>query len=353
MGYVRAKQQANQLLIAKEHRRKTLQNITQDVYSAYYRALATQRRTADVERLLGRAEKALADAHTIEEKGLAPPVQILLYQRGLIEILQQMRSRRNELQSAYQELAALMNLKPGTQYSLADGTPSVVPPLPEDVDHLSEVALRYRSELREEDYRDKISQLEAKRILLSILPSIQIETGIHGDSNKYLYNNRWWESQANISFNLFRVFSVPASERQMAVQSEVDRARRMAMAMSIVTQVHLAVERYRETVTDLQLSKQLASIDKRVNQQVANGVQSQTEGELEQIRAEARSLLSNIQDDYAQASLYGAYARLMNSVGLDLIDADVPDNLSALTKLLDQRLPTWSVQNVEATPSTL
>ena len=72
----------------------------------------------------------------------------------------------------------------------------------DDLDAMDLAALKNRPELREEDYRRKISVLEARRALLSILPGIDLNLSSNHDSNKFLYHNSWTEATGTISFNL-------------------------------------------------------------------------------------------------------------------------------------------------------
>lgn len=349
LSYVRAQQNANQVLIAEEHRRKTLQNITQDVYTAYWRALAAQRWARDIERLLGVAEAALADAGQIEAKRLMPPMQVLLYQRGLLEIVQQLKTRRNELESARTELAALMNLRPGVPYRLVDGGDDPALPAPIDaaaLPRMEEMALLNRAELREEDYRKRISALEARKALLSILPSVSLDTGPQYDSNKYLYNNHWYESGLHVSFNLFKAFSLPATRRQQQLQGKVDDTRRSALAMAVMAQVRIAAERYKQTIEELELAKRMDRIDQRINTQMANAVRSSAESELESIRAQVRAVLSSLQSAYSLAAMQAAHARMLNSVGVDLAFPRDGVGLAKLSNGLEQSLRHWTVADI-------
>jgi len=349
LSYVRAQQSANQVLIAEERRRKTLQNITQEVYTAYWRALAAQRWTAEIDRLHAVAETALADSRKIEEKRLMPPMQALVYQRGLLEIVQQLRMRRNELEGARTELAALMNLRPGVAFRLKDSgaEPARLPPLDKSaLPAMEDYALQNRAELREEDYRQRNSALEKRKAVLAILPSLSFDTGLQYDSNKYLYHNSWYESGLRVSFNLFKAFSLPAVRRQHEAQVQVDDTRRAALSMAVMAQVRISAERYRQTIEEYELALRLDTIDQRINSEMANAVKSSAENELESIRAQVRAVLSSLQRANSQASMQAAHARMLNSIGVDL---DIPaenTSLGEFSARLDQSLQRWNVSQI-------
>ena len=54
--------------------------------------------------------------------------QALAYQRSLLDTITLLQSRRQDLELARAELAALMNLPPGTQFSLSDLYEADLPP---------------------------------------------------------------------------------------------------------------------------------------------------------------------------------------------------------------------------------
>ena len=79
-----------------------------------------------------------------------------------------------------------MNVTPGTNFTLADEKEPQLPRPPRNIGELEEVALENRPELREEDYRKRISVAETRKALLSLLPGISFDVAARYDSNKYL-----------------------------------------------------------------------------------------------------------------------------------------------------------------------
>ena len=166
---------ADQVLVAEERKRKALQNIVQDVRTAYWRALGAQRLMAQMDTLMGKSKIALARARQIEQQGLLPQSQALAYQRALLDSTVLLQVRRQDLELAKTELAALMNLAPGTDFKLADSSEPALPPMPNNMEQLEEMALNQRPELREEDYKKRISASDARRALISTLPGLSLD----------------------------------------------------------------------------------------------------------------------------------------------------------------------------------
>ena len=243
LSYYRAKQAGDEVNIADERRRKILQNIVQDVRNAYWRALGAQRLLADADQLAVRIDDALTKSREAERAGVLPPTQGLAYQRALLDAMSLVNAKRQEMQFAKRELAALMSLPPGTEFSLVESAEDKLAPAAVDIDKLEVAALANRPELREEDYKSRIGAVEAKKQIAALFPSLNIYAGGRYDSNGYLYNNNWSDAGLSLSMDLFRLASIPAINRTNEARQKTDEARRMALAMAVLTQVRVSVER--------------------------------------------------------------------------------------------------------------
>lgn len=345
VSYVRAQQQANQVLIAEERKRKVVQNISQDVRQAFWRAYGAQQALPRLEGLLTRVREAIGRSERMEKDRLLPPLQALSFQRALLDLHQQIVARRQDLVLAQTELAALINVRPGTNLKLNSGgqeKDAINLQAMDDLDAMDLAALKNRPELREEDYRKKISVLEARRALLSILPGIDLNLSSNHDSNKFLYHNSWTEATGTISFNLVRAFSYPTLKRNAEVQSQLDDTRRIALGMAVLTQVRIAARRYKEAHEDYLLSVQAADVDSRIEKNTRAASKASAESEMEVLRTEVKSALSEMQRYASLASLQTAYARVANSVGADLIP-EVPKtaDIKTFSKQLEEADLAW------------
>jgi outer membrane protein TolC len=354
VSYYRAKQQADQVLIAEERKRKVVQNILADTRNAYWRALGAQRLAGRIDALLENSRRSLERARQIERDGLMPQPQVLAYQRALLDSIVLLQYRRQELELSKQELAALMNLAPGTPFTLADNADAALPPVPGDVAKLEEVALAKRPELREEDYRARITASEVRRAIASALPSLGVDTALRYDSNRFLLDNVWVDGGLRLSVNLFRLASIPTIRRANEAQKQVDEARRMAQAMAVITQVRVAALRYGLTLSEYEQVATSASVDQRLLAYAKSATTVRIEGELEVIRNEARALLSEYQRHIAYANVQAAWGRIFNSIGYDVEppppNASVAETAAAIERSLAQwqRL-TFSAASPEST----
>jgi outer membrane protein TolC len=339
ISYFRARQAGDEVNIAEEHRRKILQNIVQDVRNAYWRALGAQRLLADADQLALRIQDALGKSREAERAGVLPPVQGLAYQRALLDAMSLVNAKRQEMQFAKRELAALMSLPPGTEFTLVEMPADGLSPEPADIELLEAAALANRPELREEDYKARIGANEARKQLAALFPSLNFYVGPRYDSNDFLYNNNWADTGVHLSLDLFRLASLPAIRRANEARKNSDEARRMALSMAVLTQVRVSVERYKLAVVDQELAAEASRVDQRLASVTRAASSNRLESELESLRTDARSLVSRFQLASATAATHAAHARVLNSVGVDLLPTEVAGvDIPTLSKAIDESL---------------
>ena len=339
VSYYRARQQGDQFLIAEERRRKVVQNLLQDVRAAYWRALGAQRLTAQADEVLQKASLALTRSREAESQKIISPGVALAYQRALLDATTLLNQRRQDLEFAKRELAALMNVSPGVDFQVAEAQEVPLPMAPRELGKLEDMALLQRPELREEDFRKRISADEARKQILSVLPGITLSYGRQYDSNRFLLNNSWSEGGLSLAWNLMRLVSIPAMKDMQAYQAKTDEARRMALSMAILTQTRVGVERYRMALEDFKLADQAAQVDQRLAAFTKASVSAKLDSELEAIRTQARAVLGAYQRANAYANAHIAFGRLYNSLGFDPIADDFEGNdLQQLTQRVAQHL---------------
>lgn len=339
VSYYRARQQGDQFLIAEERRRKVVQNLLQDVRAAYWRALGAQRLNAQADDILQRASLALNRSREAETQKIIPPGLALAYQRALLDATTLLNQRRQDLEFAKRELAALMNVPPGVDFQVAEANETALPPAPRDVTKLEEMALLQRPELREEDFRKRITSDEARKQILGMLPGISFNYGRRHDSNVYTFNNSWSEGGVSLAWNLMRLVALPSLQNAQKYQEATDEARRMALSMAILTQTRVGAERYRMALEDFKLADQAAQVDTRLAAFTKASVTAKLDSELEAIRTQARAVLGAYQRANAYANAHIAFGRLYNTLGFDPIADDFEGNdLGKLTERVKAHL---------------
>ncbi|HAT50632.1 MAG: TolC family protein [Nitrospirae bacterium] len=345
VSYIRSQQQADDGLIAQERHRKVMQDLLRDVRFTYWQAVGAEMMLPEVDQHLQAARKALEKSRKLEEERLQSSDEAMNFQEELLRQIQLLMELQKELLQSKTRLAALINLRPGTPYTLdvTGWDRLVIPEVLFSPGQLEALAMVSRPELREEDYQERISAMETRVALLKILPGFETTISGRYDDNRYLQHSNWGEVAYGLSASLNDLFAAPARIETAQIRQQLAVARRLAMAMTVLTQVNLALQDFQQARNDYTLANELWSLKKRqtlreVAVQSARGGSSMV---LE--RRQVEYLVAAIQRDRAYAAVQNAYGMILNSVGLEQFpppDAIQGDDVLALAEYVHgQRYP--------------
>lgn len=352
VAYERTQQKTDQVLMAEERRRKVVQNVLQDVRNAYWRALGAQRLIGNVDGLLVKVNDGLKNAQEAEEKGYLPRAQALAYQRALLDAVSLLSTRRQDLELARAELAALMSMPPGEKYELADGPELAMPFDRFDIGALEQAALENRPEVMEEWYRKRVSENDIKIAKAELWPNLTLDLGGHYDSNDLLFNNTWAAVGVRVSYNLFNLLKKPALDAAQDAQNKVSDMRRLSLSMAVLTQVRVAVQRYHLAREQLDFADRSMKVDGRMRDFAEASARVSADSKLEFIRADARWLLAQYQRYAAYSEAQAAWGRLYNSIGLDVMPDQIGSHdVATLAAGIERTLQGWEQQTFQAPQS--
>lgn len=339
LSYVRARQDADKVLVQQEMRRKVVHRVVEDVRSAYWRAISAERLMSRLSALEGETKKALAATRALFDDRQTSPITALTYERELVEIKQKIGEIQRELNTAKAQLAALMNLKPETQFKLAsESRKEGSLTLKAGLDDMISAAVYNRPELREVEYRKRINVHEADAALLEMLPGLQAYAGANNDSNGFLLNSEWLNWGAKASWNLLKVFSYPARLDVIERQADMLGQRSLALTMAVMTQVHVSRIRFMHANKELRTAAEYRDVQRRLLDQMRAEAAVERISNQTLIRESMNTLVAEAKYDIAYAQLQNAYANLFSSMGLDPYawEIDQRQSVAGLTASLKQ-----------------
>ena len=343
VSYANAKQLADQVNISNEMRRKIIQNIVSDVHTLWWRVVVADRMTKEIDAILADARAAIDRSRELENKKIEKPIDALQRQRSLLELIDRMTELRKEMSQSKLELANIMNLKPATPYTVELTDEQKIPDLNFDVTKLETMALASRPEIREEDYRKRISNLEVRKALLRMFPGLEVSIGRNYDSNRFSFNNTWSTVGVQLSWNVFNLFSGHAAKQQAESQVELANVRRLALSAAILTQVHITWQKYLESKQDYWLASQLSNVENRINDNITAAKKANRVGMSDVIMSRASAIAGQLRRGLAYADLRGSISRIHNVLGTDPLPDEVNGrDIATLANAIEQHLVTQS-----------
>lgn len=333
LSYFQAKQQADRTLIAVERRRRVVNNMIREVRSAYWRAATAERLLPLLEPVLVEAEKALTSSREIERDQLRPPVETLEYQKTLLQVVSQLKRLRSDLSVAKAQLASLINVPPGTPFTIAASSADVPVPNPPKmpIERLELYGLALRPELREESYQERIDRQNVYREMLRMLPGVSLFAGSNYDSNSFLTYNQWQEVGLRATWNLVGLIQGPRAIEVAESQGSVTEARRLALSIAVITQVNVSYQQYVQARDAFQTAQAISDVEQRIVELSRQAQDAEAEPELERIRRATSAIAAQLERDRALAELQGAVSNIWVSIGMDPLPGGTPtDDLDTL-----------------------
>ena len=350
VSYLAARQAGNRQLVAQEERRKVVERLIQDVRRAFWRAASAQRLSRQVRSAVRAAEAALPAARKVESEALRSPIDSLRYQKLLLDLLRQLEAIERDLASAKTELASLINLPPGQHFTVAaPGDARLgLGPAPMHIRDMERVALILNPDVRTMSYQGRISVDESRKQLLKLLPGISVSYNPSYNSNSYLYHNYWAAGTALISGYLNNLLKAPYQIEQAKDQELLATERRKAVSVAVLAKLHIAYDEYLATAREYRWSSELARVDERLYQQIANRAAGDTgvQSALERVSAQVSAVNSALQSYQSYADAQAALGRLYDTMGLDPVaKGETTLSVKALTHAVSKTIRDWRKAN--------
>jgi outer membrane protein, multidrug efflux system len=346
VSYYNSKQQANKVLVAEEQRRRVLQGLFQDVRRAFWRAASAQRLSNDIREATREAKNALESSRKSET--LRAPIDALRYQKALLDALRDLQSVEQLLGASKIELAQLINLPPGTNYSLAVPRNLRIEGVKLPVRQMEDVALIRNPEIRESSYQVRISADETRKTLARNLPGINFSYGPNYDSNSFLVNNTWAAGAVRLSGNLVSIISIPEQLKRGNLAEATAITRREALSVATLAKLHIAYQQYLAAAEEYRWADQLASVDRRLYEQISNRTETDAQSELERVSARVSTVQSDLRRYRAYAEAQAALGRLYDVVGIDPVpEAMASLDIASLSAAIRRNASDWKSDRLE------
>ena len=338
LSYIRAAQGADQLLIAKELQRKATHNLVREIINTYYKAYASDIHLDKISNLKLRAQTALKDSEYIEELLITSPIEALIYQKELLDILQVLSDQERALINAKVELSVLLGIPMSKKINLVKTTK----PLTEinlDLESMEELTLNLRPELMESRYNSRIAAKEVRASIVSAMPSLSLARNWSYSDSSFLFEESSYDYGANIGFNFINMFSAPTRVKNAKSSKSIEDEKRMALYMTVLSQLHIALNDYAQNYQDFSRSRHYEDVAHRIYFQTLQGEQAASFGEIETIREEVSLMVASLKKESAFANLQFGIAKVLTSIGIDFVPYNFQD-------LSEQELAFWVETNL-------
>ena len=354
-SYYNAKQSGDRVLIASERRRKALHNLVQDVRTAYWRVVASEKLGQSIRDTMREAEAALNASEAVEASAMRSPLEPLRFQRQLLENLRMLELVEHELSSARVELATLEALPAGSEFKVVEPQAQVNTQwLEMNAGDMELQAVLNNPDMRESLYNARIARDEAKKALVKMFPGLSFSYGTKSTDDEYIVNQRWSEAGAQISFNLLGLLGAPTAKRLAEMGVSMADQRQVATQMAVISQVHIARLNYANAAKQYVRADKIAKVDSRMTEVVSARAKAESQSQQEKVAQQTASILSALRRYQALSNAQAAASRLQASLGLEpALAAAQTMPLAEVVKAVEHSLKTWEAAELPKLPAGL
>lgn len=347
LSYVHSRQASDKARASLERRRKVVQNITQDVRSAYWRAASAQILGQHIESLMTRADDVLRQLEEAENRKSSEDVSALLnLQKRLYDTMKDLMAERDSLSTAKAELAALIGVPPSTDFTLANSESDMMsahslPKLSTSRQDLEVLALLIRPEMREHTLLKRVAARGSTVSVMETFPGIGGIVGYNYDSNSFLDDESWASFSFGLTQNLMNLFTLPIRLEQDKNREQLADMQRMAMVATVLTQLSIADTRYDIATDNYGLLKRMMGVNTRLIEYTKSRPEKTTLGDGLLLAAEMDQILTRVRLHRAYAEGQNAFGRIVSTLGLDPLPPGLEEkNIPELSNIIEARFDT-------------
>jgi outer membrane protein TolC len=325
MGYIRARQQGERVLIAEEEARKQLQLLAQDIRIAYWQAYSAQtllRDAHELQKLLNKTERNMQAAIADD---LIPKDEILKFRNAILGGDRQLIELSQKMDKAIINLKQLLRLPLDQRLTLKAPPASItrVQNLENlDFKKLDTISLIMRPELASQNYMERIAKLGVKAAILQVFPGITLNQGWNYNSNKFLVNNLWIDKSVDVSWGLLSLVSLPTTIDTAKSQIKYEAMKSMALTLTVMTQTRYAASQYvnlakQYTIANKQTQNAEAIYRLALSRNLASLASKQ-----DVVYAKLQAMIAKMDRNLILADLSTALGELYLSAGFDVLPID-------------------------------
>jgi outer membrane protein TolC len=297
LSYYGAKQAEKKVQIAAYDYQRVRQNLALSAVQAWWRCAILEKSAAEAVELealiqdqIKVLDKFLADSSIQRDRGLAS-------QKQLLELLQKLQGFSREAAAARAELARVLGLKTKDFELAAFQAPPLTDYARFDVQALEQEALRNRPELLTEE-PSPASMLDHK-----------------WDANPHLYANYWYTITQRIAMDFFRLPEKFKALKAAKMEAEMVKYRRMAMAVGILSQLHLALIEYHAAANQTLSTTEIDKVQEELMGVTAKMVKAGSLGKESLLTSRIYRFLAAVQHRQTYADMQIRISQIRNVIG--------------------------------------
>lgn len=321
LSHFRSRQARMRHLMMEMQKWRKKQQLVLDITKSYWEAAVSE----DALDYLAKTESDLDRQRIVIEKSVAEKrIEALSAkeaQKRLVDLSLSIHQLQIDVSNSKLLLSQFMGVHPNQSFTLKRMPIKPIlaaMPRPEQL-HLKKmeaIALKFRPELYESDLQILISHDDVRATMLSLFPSINLSAGTYFDDNRLLENNKWSNVGYSLTWGLLDIPSLMLQLKNRKKMVNIKEAERMAVSMSVITQVHLAMLDYANKVKRFKIIEESSNLASEILQMTREQYKVGKTTEYTLARRMMEDVSEKLKKDRAVIEMMVAFKRLLLTIGV-------------------------------------
>ena len=323
LAYFNTQQARDRVMIREQRTRRAGQNLTFDVVKAYFQVAAAQRAIKITTVLLEDCRSRYQLIEKLSKKRAITPFRAFDETKRFVEMEKRLTNYVRSYENSCVELRSLLGMHPGGKILVDDSYLNQVPKFEfPEIELMEQIALLERPELYEIDMQKHVNVLECRKEIVKMFPNVRLFYDFVNSNNSFLYHASWYELGIRAAYNLLKLPQHIQQYRAYSAQVDAEEARTFSLAIGIMAQVRIAH-------ANLISVKERYEIDNKVYNAYSKNLKwaiasKKLTGELSNLELDHMRLATaetEIERLMSLGNIYVAYFRILNTIGINKLDA--------------------------------
>ena len=323
ISYYMSKQKADEVLIAKEAKRKMIQQLAKETRENFWLAYTLQKYNYLAPRFKGALNEAIYNSRQAQNESLTPPLISAEYRRDVWEVASKVQSQKLSLTDAKPKLLSLIHAPVRQKNIRLITSKKESKLLPKDLSlnlrRLERIALANRPELRQEIYQKRITLNDISQAKLKLLPNPSLGYSGYYDSNSFFVNNNWLISSVNLAWDLLSIPNKLKNIELAGRKATIADLRRLGLAIAITTQVKVAKTAFKAARDLAYYRSKVYQSHKEIYDILKHKEETAFTSKMALSKAYMQMVNARIERDKAIADYQVSAATLLESIGVDIV----------------------------------
>ena len=339
LAFLNSAQAEDRRLIAIEQKKRAAQNLVFDVVKTYFKVAASQNAINTAKKLLVKCRNLEKVFIELNDDKSVSPFRLLDERKRFIRLEKRLMSYRRHYQDSCIELRSLMGYVPDERIKvdtrwLQKLNLATLP----SIDVMEKLALAERPELYQLDFEASVLVNEARKTILTMLPTVKVFLDFNNSNNSFLYTQSWSQVAVHSAYNLLRLPQRLAE--YSATHAEVDEIsmRTLALSIGIMAQVRIAHANIQEVKLRYELDDRTYIAYKKHLLAAGQSYKSGSSlSKLELDRLELETAETYINRLISISNYYVAYYRLLNTIGIKDLGPETVERVINEMKMVEAK----------------